>query len=235
MSDNLTFILAMSCLLPFVAGMIRYRDLKNNYRLFVFLMLLDVIMELVYKTKHTTGVDGSLIFNIYLVVNFALFLYFVYLNGFIVQKWLLLLGPAIALAIINFIFYEDICSPFLNDLTNLVLLRSCYLFSFTAVIMLFISIEILTRQITTLNSKLINNPWFWISSAYALSMSYNLLFFCLYIFAMSETAEGKSVGDMQHYVNAFSYVLFTIGVFKMPGRDGGTGIRIGKNKSQIYV
>ena len=82
--------------------------------------------------------------------------------------------------------------------------------------MLYVSINILSRQTIAIKYKLINNCWFWISSFSIIYNAFTLLIFGLYFFAMFNTPKGKAIGDIQHFANLVCYVFFAVAIIKIP-------------------
>jgi hypothetical protein len=208
MDGAVTYALAMSCLLPAVAGMVRYNKVPRTYHPFIYMMLLTVVVEtMVYVIRKTAYSHyWPLAVNLYTLFNFTLFLYFVSSNGYIRSKSRQRLYiTALAVCLFNFI-YEGYT----------VLHNFFYLLCYVSSVMLIISIDILSRQTMAIKYKLVNNFWFWFSSFSIIYNAFTLLIFGLYFFAMFQTPKGKTIGNIHHFANLVCYLFFTLAIFKIP-------------------
>lgn len=209
MNKDVTYLMAMTCVLPAAIGIYMYKRIDKKYHPFIYMMLLDVIIEtIVYLPLKFSGLAGvsRLAVNLYTYLNFGLFIYFVYINKYLTKKAMqLLITIAAIIGIFNFIYAGTLSTPFFY-----------YLLCFVSAVMLIISIDILSRQIMEIKDKLANNFWFWASSFSILYNSFTLLIFGLYVFAMFETPNGKAIGSIQHFVNATCYVFFGVAIFRIP-------------------
>jgi hypothetical protein len=208
MHEDIVYLMAMSCVLPAVTGIYKYKRTDKKYHPFIYMMILDVIMETIYfldiKFPGAGGIS-PLAVNLYMHLNFGLFLYFVYINSYLTKKAMqLLIIIAVLIGIFNYIYYGTLFTFFY------------YLLCFVSAVMLIISIDILTRQIMEIKYKLVNNFWFWVSSFSIIYNSFTLLIFGLYVFAMFDTPNGKAIGSIQHFVNAVCYVFFAVAIFRIP-------------------
>ena len=211
MNADITYILAMSCVVPTLAGIYRFKKIDKKFHAFIYMMILVALLETwIYLGIKFPALSSlsRLPINVYMLLNLGLFLFFVYSNGWLSKiKMQLLLAAALAVAVFDCIYYNGIFKLFL------------YLLCFVSVVMLIISIDILTKQIMEIKSKLANNFWFWFSSASVLYNAFNFLIFGVLVFSLYETKNGKSIADIQHFTNALSYLLFTIAIFKIPTKE----------------
>lgn len=210
MDAGLTYIMAMSCTIPAAAGIYRFKRIEKKFHPFIFMMLFDMLIETIYylSIKNTAlGSFPQLAVNMYILINFALFLYLVHINNYLSKKLMqLLFSAAIIITVINYFYTETMFKTF------------SFLFCFIWLVNLIISIDILSRQIMALNEKLFNNFWFWVSSAYILYNAFNLLIFGQVFFATTSTSNEKAIGNIQHFVNVACYLFFAIAIFRIPGK-----------------
>jgi hypothetical protein len=208
MNADITYMLAMSCVLPALVGIYRYNKIDRKYHPFIYMMILTALIETIFYLAEKFPAFGRfprLAVNVYMLVNFLLFLYFVYINGYLGKKmfpWLIVAASAVFLA--NFIYEQSILKTFI------------YLLCFVSALMLIISIDILSRQTMAIKYKLVNNCWFWISSSSIVYNAFTLLIFGLYFFAMRDTPKGKAIGVIQHFANALCYIFFAVAMLKIP-------------------
>ena len=208
MNADITYILAMSCVLPALIGIYRYNKIHSRYHPFIQMMILAVLIEtIIYISIKFPKYGGywQLAVNVYTLVNFALFLYFTQINGYLSKKamqWLL--AVACLVCLFNYLYEHTVLKTFF------------YLLCFVSAIMLYVSINILSRQTIAIKYKLINNCWFWISSFSVIYNAFTLLIFGLYFFAMFNTSRGKAIGDIQHFANLICYIFFAVAIIKIP-------------------
>jgi hypothetical protein len=211
MNADITYMLAMSCVLPALIGIYRYNKIHSRYHPFIQMMILAVLIEtIIYISIKFPKYGGywQLAVNIYTLLNFALFLYFTQINGYLSKKamqWLF--AVACFVSLLNYMYEHTILKTFF------------YLLCFVTAAMLIISIDILSRQTTEIKLKLVNNFWFWLSSSSIIYNAFTLLIFGLYFFALFSTPKGKAIGEIQHYANLVCYVFFAIAILKIPEKN----------------
>jgi hypothetical protein len=210
MNEDANYLMAMTCAFPAAAGIYKYNRIEKKYHAFIFMMLLDVVIEtIIYLGVKLPGFakTSRVSVNVYMLLNFGLFLYFVHVNNYLGRKATQVLTfISVLIGIINLIFYGTFFKPFF------------YLLCFVCAVMLIISIDILSRQVMEFKIKLVNNFWFWVSSFSILYNSFTLLIFGLYVFAMFDTPNGKAIGSIQHFVNATCYIFFGLAIMKIRTR-----------------
>ncbi len=211
MNTDITYLMAMSCVLPAATGIYKYKRIHKKFHPFIYMMILAVVIEtIIYLPSKfpELGRFPRLAVNIYMLLNFGLFLYFVYINNYLNKKAMqLCIAIALLFAIFNFIYSGTLFTAFF------------YLLCYVSAVMLVISIDILSRQIMAIKDKLVNNFWFWVSSFSILYNAFTLLIFGLYFFALFDTPNGKAIGIIQHYVNLACYVFFAVAIFRIPEKN----------------
>lgn len=211
MNTDVSYLMSMSCVLPAMVGLYKYKRMEKKIHPFIFMMVSAIVVETIY---YLAGKYGDLenasriVVNIYMLLNFGLFLYLVYSNNYLSKKIMqLFFMLALLVALGNLVYNKTINTAFF------------YLLCFVSAAMLFISIEILSRQVFETKTSLINNFWFWFSSISILYNAFNLLVFGSYIFVMFGTAAGKAIGTIQHFGNTTCYLLFTVAMIKIPRKN----------------
>jgi hypothetical protein len=208
MNADITYLMAMSCALPAAVGIYKYTGIDRKYHPFIYMMVLDAVIETIYYLAYRLQVPGKftqLAVNIYMLLDFGLFMYFVFINGYLGKKPLQgFLAGAVFVSIFNAVYTGTIFTAFF------------YLLCYVSAVMLIVSIDILSRQIMATKEKLIDNFWFWVSSFSILYNAFTLLIFGLYFFAMSDSPNGKAIGGIQHFVNMACYVFFALAIYKIP-------------------
>lgn len=200
----------MTCTIPAAAGIYRYKNIGSKFHPFVFMMLCDMVVETIFYISIKYEALGSfpmLAVNLYILVNFGLFLYLVHINNYLGKSLMQLLAvAALVVAVVNYFYAGTVFKTF------------TILFCFIWSVNLIVSIDILSRQIMALNEKLFNNFWFWVSSAYILYNAFNLLVFMPVFFTSIDAPNGKAIGNIQHFVNVACYLFYAIAIFRIPGK-----------------
>jgi hypothetical protein len=172
------------------------------------MMILTAVIETIYYLAAKFSGFGQLprlAVNTYMLVNFALFLHFVNINGYLSKKSLRwMFAVAVLVCLINYIYLQTFLAAFY------------YLLCYVSAIMLIISIDILSRQTMAIKYKLVNNFWFWLSSFSIIYNAFTLLIFGLYFFTMRDTPKGKAIGVIQHFSNTVCYIFFALAMLKIP-------------------
>lgn len=209
MSKELLYLMAMSCVLPVAAGVFRFREIDSKFHPFIYMKLLDVMIEtflFVHKKVPVIGQYPYAALNLYMILNFCLFLVLVCGNNYLsTRAGKLLVLLALMIAGVNFIYNGYNFSQ-----------TFFYLLCFVSAAMLLISIDILSRQVMEIRDRLANNFWFWFSSFSILYNALNLLIFGLYFLTMFGTPGGKAIANIQHFVNVACNIFFTVAVLKIP-------------------
>jgi hypothetical protein len=212
MTDETRYLFAMTCVLPALVGLCLYRKMQPQYHLLVFMMLLDAVTETIVFTgikKPLFETIANFWTNAYMIITLSFFLTFVKRNGYIKKQ---LLGIFIAAAVILALyeFYKE-GSPF-KAFYSLLLF---YVYGVT----LFVSINILSKQVTVVNTGLSRNFWFWASCLFVVQNAYGCFVFGIYHFELPPDADGKLIGILTTCVNAFCYCLFAIVMLLVPKRN----------------
>jgi hypothetical protein len=208
MNEDISFLLAMVCILPAATGIYRFKKIDSRYHSFIYMMILVVLLETIIYIGvkfPEFGKFSRVSINIYMLLNLSLFLYFVNQNNYLGKKTMqFLMSLALLIALFNYIHEGSFIKTFY------------YLLCFVSAVMLMISIDILSRQTMAIKYKLVNNCWFWISSFSIIYNAFTLLIFGLYYFAMFNTPKGKAIGEIQHIANLVCYVFFAMAILKIP-------------------
>jgi hypothetical protein len=203
------YILAMVSIIPAAVGIYKYKRTDKKFYPLIYMIWLIVLIENIayWLPRESAGLRPltDFLVNIYAMANFGLFLYFVQVNHYISKKLaLLLFVSGLAAGIGNAAIQHTAFIIFL------------YLLCFVSTVMLFISINIMSRQIMEVKTKLVNNTWFWISSIFILYNGYNLLIFGMYVLALANSPNGKTIGNIVHFVNAACYILYVVVLLRLP-------------------
>ena len=208
MNEDITYLMAMSCVLPAGIGLYRYNRMPGKYHPFIYMMLLTAVVETIFYIALKFAALNMLsrfVVNIYMLVNFFLFLYFVYINSYITKRVLQwLLGIAGLVCLLNFIYLHTFLKGFY------------YLLYYVSAVMLIISINVLSRQITVTKEKLVNNFWAWFSSFSILYNAFTLLIFSQLVVVDFGKENAQAIANIHHFVNLICYVFLAVTILKIP-------------------
>lgn len=222
MNIDAAYILAMSALLPAVVGAVRYKKIDARYHPFIYMLLLVPLVETIVYISLKTGVYNGfskLCLNLYLLASFGFFLSLVHRNGYLNRKMgFCFAGALLVTTLVNLII---VGSPFVI-LYYMLCLADC--------LILFISIDILSKQMMAVKTSLVKNCWFWISSLYVVQHAYGLLLFGIFIFGLSTISPNiQAIFTIYKVVNAACYLLFIIAVLRIPNKKGADIYQMSQN------
>ncbi len=213
MTDEIRYLFAMACVLPALVGFCLYKKMQPQYHLLIYMMLMDAVTEtIVFIGKKSTSFEpvATIWSNGYVIINLGLFLAFVKRNGYI-KKQLQQILIAVAVIVAIFTYYK--IGSFLKDLYFLI----CFMYAAK----LFIVIDILSKQVTVVNTKLMHNFWFWASALFVVQSAYGLLTFGIYLFSLEGTSYGENIATLHRSVNVIYYCLFSVVLLLVPKRNRG--------------
>jgi hypothetical protein len=197
----------MVCIIPAMVGLVYYKRMDKKFHPFVWMTCLTLLPEIATFPARMGSQIAKLtlmpIMHIYMLGNFYCFLLLMKRNQYVSpKKTNILLLSALAFCAFNIIAY---------GVTDKSLFQTL---SIVTIIMLFLSIDILSKQIFETKGSLFQSFWFWFSSASILYNAITLLIFANYIFAMRGTPEGKTIGVIQALGNAFCQLLYAYTILK---------------------
>ncbi len=214
MTVETRYLFAMTCILPAMVGFFLFRKMQLRYHLLVYMWLLDTITETIVfiGIKNTTFEPiANCWTNAYMIITLSLFLTFVKFNGYIKkQLYWIFIAAAVILAVYEFYKAGLSFQAFYS-------LLIFYVYGVT----LFISINILSKQVTVVNTRISRNFWFWAGCLFVVQNAYGFFVFGIYHFGLfeSKTIDNKLIGILTTCVNAFCYCLFAIVMFLVPKRN----------------
>jgi hypothetical protein len=210
MDKNTEMILGMSCIIPSIIGIIRFKNLEKKYLYFIYLIWVDFLIEFCVSMLEKVFLveSSSFLINFYLLINFCLFLIFVWHNKFIQKKLVIILTIlSVIVSISNYAYSKNFFA------------FNFFTLCFVSICKLFISIHILSNQIFETHTKPLKNFWFLFASCAIIYDAFTLLIFGLYFFSLFSTAGGRTVLYIHHFVNVFCYLFFAFAILKIPKKQ----------------
>ena len=208
MNVDIRYLLSMSCVLPAVVGIYRYNKIDRKYHPLIYMMMLTAVIETIFYIAlkfAALHIPTRFVVNIYMLVNFFLFLYFVQINNYISKRalqWLLVFAGIICL--FNYIYERTFLKAF------------PFLLCYVSAVMMIISIDILSRQIMVIKQKLANNFWVWVSIFSIIYNAFTLLIYSQLFFAVTNKQNVNPIANIHHFANLVCYVFFAVAIFKIP-------------------
>lgn len=201
MQFSLTFVLAMSCILPALTGLIIYRHAALHIRSFIHIMWLAVGAELIARVgvslldKNITGT----VYNIYIILNIYLYLLFFYACGTLKKQALYIL------LILSAMVWTG-CLALQRTLQSIAM----YAHMFNGIIIVILTTQLLGRQVFRSRELLFRNFYFWFAIGAVLQYLFFIFITSLMLLGTGYDLLRTKMFFLYAYVNAASYILFTI-------------------------
>lgn len=211
-----SFALAMSCAVPAAVGLYKYKQMDARFHLFVFALLLAVTTELAVEVVFRTGKSFLYypIGNFYYLVNVLLYHYF--FSRFSQHQ-----NKRNQLAVSVFFVFCWLCNCVYASPLKTLFLYTAVVY---AIFILVSSVNLLSRQVFNTRIPVFKNPLFYISSGCILFNSYFLFTQTVYFTIQQEGSLANSVYFIEKYINAFTYLVFTIGVLWIPKKSNSSAL-----------
>jgi hypothetical protein len=209
MNDKTSFILAMSCALPALLGLTKYRNSAYNYRPFLLLMIIAMITELIAGIPVLVSknyVPLRLVYAFYPTIEIFLILLFFKRNKIVAYKnfaWFVTLTVAL-IYIISFLYTHTTN----NTATN-------YCDISTTVIILILSVKMLSNEIFETKIMAFKNPKMIISFGYIFFNSFELLG-QVFLHFNSQRNIYLNIFMVYQIPNMLSYLIFTWAIIWIP-------------------
>jgi hypothetical protein len=212
MSDSLKFLFSLSIIFPAVAGVFRFKSVEPGYRpflIYIFISLFNELLVGLYLIDFSRDIR-TLNWQIFNVVEWLILLIqFHYWGRLRNNRYLLYAILFISLAgwlFENFVF-SDIFS-----------FNPVFLISYSFVLVL-LSIGTINYTFAQYNQMLSKNGLFIICVAIAIFFIYTIIVFT---FLAMDTRYDKElmqrIFDIRVYINAFTNILYAIGIYYIPVR-----------------
>ncbi len=211
MSLTLQFILAMSCVLPAIPGLLKFRKAGSNYHPFLLLLFAAVVTELLADIPMLLYNDYSIqsvVYPFYFIIEIFLMLLFYRLNNIIASTFWVYAIPLTGLVVYMVNYYYR--HSFENWLAG-------YCTTGFTIINLLLAIKLLSNEIFETKIPPLKNPKMIIAFGCTLFYSYYLLV-KIFISLSVQTDLYKSIFSVHQIINVVSYIIFTWAVIWIPGK-----------------
>jgi len=209
MDDKTSFILALSCAIPALLGIFKYKNSASNYRSFLLLMVIALITELISGIPVLVSKNYAplrLAYAIYPTIEIFLLLLFFKRNKIVTYKnfaWCVAVIVAL-IYIISFLFTHTTN----NTATN-------YCDISTTVIVLILSVKMLSNEIFETKVAAFKNPKMIIAFGYIFFNSFELLD-QVFLHFNSQRNIYLNIFMVYQIPNMLSYIIFTWAIIWIP-------------------
>ena len=211
MNEELTFILSMSCCLPLLAYLFVYKRVDKLFHPLILAFLLGLIAEGgTWLNKLYFHIpDFKYYFYTTATVVYVFLYFWFYMNIRLIKNrnvFLAILALYICFVLYNWVFIYP-KQGFFNFFSISILY---------AVIILFFSVELFSKQIFNKTRNVFYNPFFWIGMAAIIFHVFFIYVPALILIKTTDYSFINKVADVQKYSNVFCYLLYTIAVICIP-------------------
>ncbi len=213
MNALLSFILSISCVVPLLVGIAKWRTIKQEYYPFIVLMLAAFLTELIVGIADLKFGNQTIyipVYNLYFLEEYILYMMLFKNCGIINNKrfvTLIVFGVIIQLLELSFTGKEDFLSMFWKH----ILLYSEIILS---LIIFFLSVKQLSLQIFK-DVGFAANPENFIATGTLLMKGYSILAFSFMAIGISHLSSVFSYNIFK-FINPVCYLIFTWAIICIP-------------------
>lgn len=209
LSGDFVFLLSLSTiLLPFLAGLVRYRRIGATYRPFFYLIVLGVFTELLNRYLiRSLHLSNAVPTNIYMMLEWSLVCWQFYRWGVPAKRevWLTILFLPVAVWVTENLVFGNIgrFSPYYRV--------------FYSFLIVLLSVNKINFMITHDDRRLYGNPVFLICIGLIIFFIYGIILEWAYQTSLNgQTGTTNLIIMMDAWVNALTNVIFAIALFSLP-------------------
>ncbi|MEO8711361.1 MAG: hypothetical protein ABI405_04510 [Parafilimonas sp.] len=216
MGETLSFILALSCGIPAVIGVFKWKNISKRYHSFIILMIVSVLSELIVgiaKLEFNFSQITPPVYNLYFAAEY--FLYLVLYKDFQLfsfKTFMALVITGMLLLALDFIFLESG-----NSIKVLWQTIPLYAEIVLSLIIFFPSIKLLSLQVFQ-KTPFITNPKNFIAIGTILIKAYTILDFSFMLIKLPMFLSLLSYNIFQ-FINPFCYLIFTWAILCIPRKQ----------------
>ena len=208
MSDQWVFMLAMTCSIPAVTGLLVYKHIHQKFQPLVYIMVLAAVTELLIRWSmmyKAPLISGYVITNLFLLANTGLhILLFFNLQVINKQTGFIIFFFFLTSMIINGIY--------LGTLNGFYFYTSCA----ASIIILFLAVEGLTKQTFRSKEKWSRDFIFLFCLITVLYNANVIFYFSIVFLGISAELLKGNILEIYRYINATCNVLFIWPVLCIP-------------------
>ncbi len=210
MSPTLKFLFSLSILFPAVAAVMRYKNADRSYRPFLYLIFISVINELLvglYLNDRSREIR-TLNWQIFNLVEWVLLLVQFYYWGSL-RRFKYLFYIILVISLGGWLFENFVYS-------NIYAFNPVFLISYSFALVL-LSINTINSTVGEQNQSISKNGLFFICIGIVIFFIYTIIVFLfLALDIKSETVLMQKIFNIRVYVNAFTNLIYAVGIYYIP-------------------
>jgi hypothetical protein len=209
MTKDFQFILAMTCIVPATAGMIRFKKLDARFHPLVYILILAVCTEICERVigSHANNITvATLIANLFILINVILHIWFFYKVETIGKKQALVYALLFVLIFIS---------------------EGIYFFSIFSLYQIALIISYIIILLLCINGAVMQTfkqQYRWWEDGLFIYCAVNIIFSTYVIFSFglrffgvpADTPINRAIASMYDYINACCYLLTLWAVVCIP-------------------
>ena len=203
-----TFLISLTVLFPFIVGLVRHHRIGQMYRPFFYLIILDVLTELVtgylIRVAHVHNAISS---NVFVLLEWILICWQFYIWGLraMTEVFLTILLFPIAIWITENLVFGHIVD------------FSPYFRVFDAFLIVMLSVNKINYMITHDDRKLYGNPVFLICISLIFFFIYRIILEWAYQTSLDGATQTTNIIIMLNaWFNALTNIIFAIALLRIP-------------------
>ncbi len=198
----ITILISLTSIVPTIIGIIKYNQIKKVFKPFVYLLSIYSIIEILGSIFIITkqGVLNTILMNYFVLLDFILL--YLLLTSWINEKITIYDYLIILIGIFFWIFDNYL-------INTIVKTNSLFRISYSLIIC-FLSINLLNKQMMRINSIFLKNPLFFASCSFILLYSYKAIYETIYYVNIDvEKHISYYAFSFLLIINILTYILFT--------------------------
>lgn len=204
-----TFILAMTCTVPAVAGLILYNKMHKVFKPVVYILVLAVLTELLVKWSFSYKaplISGYFITNIFLLVNTALYVWLFFELQIVKKKQIaILLFATFVIALLSNVIYLKTISDF------------CFgAMLVSSILILLMAVEGITIQTFRSKQKWSNDFVFLFCIITVIYNANVVFYFSMALIGVKDGDLHDKVINIYRYINAACNILYVWPILCIP-------------------
>jgi len=207
------FLLSMVVLFPWIAGLVRFRNMRKMYRPFILLITIAVLTEIISRiTINNFHTNNNAIINIYSLIEYVLiitqFYYWRYHSR--TRRWYPYFG---LFCVIIWIIENLVMGHVMKDVGTVFRVSSSF-------IVVILTINEINYLIINENRNLLKNSRFLICIGFLIYFLYEILLEgSIYISQQEKNSTASKIIELSMYVNVLVNIIYGIAVCLIPRRS----------------
>ncbi|MEO8405068.1 MAG: hypothetical protein ABI480_10745 [Chitinophagaceae bacterium] len=206
------FLLSLTVLFPWIAGLVRYKSMRRMYRPFILLITIAVATEIISRITISYFKNNNATINIYSLIEYILIITQFYFWRYYsrTRRWYPWFG---LLCVIIWIVENLILGDVIVDVGPVFRVSSSF-------IVVILSINEINYLIIHENRNLLKNARFLICTGFLIYFLYEVLLEgSIYISSKEENSTASKIIQLSMYINVLVNIIYGIAVCFIPKRS----------------